>query len=112
MIKHGVNLIGIQPQVALAFSVVAPILRSYGQTPVITSAVDGRHKRNSEHYQGCAIDLRIWDFYLVPGDASQGLVPSAAKCVAEMQEALGPEFDVILEPDHIHLHWRPDHGFY
>ncbi len=64
---------------------------------VITSARDGQHKSNSLHYQGKAIDLRISD--MPPGRERD--------VVRELQRALGSDFDIVLESDHIHLEYDP-----
>ena len=97
-IKTGVSLNGVRPEVVLALIVVDPILQSYGQELVITSCMDGRHKRASAHYTGRAVDLRIWD------------LTNNKQAVDAMQEALGIDYDVILESNHIHLEYDPKQG--
>jgi hypothetical protein len=64
---------------------------------VITSALEGRHKEGSRHYSGYALDLRIWD---IP----HGHVPMI---VSELKAALGADYDVVLEADHIHVEFDP-----
>ena len=93
-IKDGVE---IEPTVAIpiALQVVEPILKKHGQELVITSMLDGSHKINSKHYEGLAVDLRIWD------------IRHPASCVSKMKNALGSNYDVILEIDHIHLEFDP-----
>ena len=59
----------------------------------ITSGTDGKHMTGSLHYSGNAIDLRCKD--LNPGLMSGYL--------AALKERLGPEFDVVLEEDHVHV---------
>lgn len=97
-IKKGVSLAGMSPTLSIATQIVEPILAKYGQELVITSCMDGRHKRSSAHYTGMAIDLRIWD------------ITDADRCVAEMQRHLGGNYDVIVEVDHIHLEFDPEQG--
>lgn len=94
-IKEGVKLLGIQPQTLLGAIVADSILPQYGQEAIITSAVDGKHKRSSAHYTGRAVDLRIWD------------LDDAEFAVLALQKALGSEYDVILESNHIHLEFDP-----
>ena len=48
----------------------------------------------SLHYAGCAVDLRF------PPDNAAGLK-------AALAEALGGDYDVVLEADHIHVEFQP-----
>lgn len=66
-----------------------------GKELVITSLNDGKHKKDSLHYSGKAADLRIWE-----------LQDPSLFC-AELAQALGDDFDVVLERDHIHLEYDP-----
>jgi len=97
-IKNGVNLLGIRPEIIIGVLVADSILPYYGQDAVITSAVDGKHKRASAHASGRAVDLRIWD------------LQDKEYAVTQLSEALGDEFDVILESDHIHMEYDPKKG--
>lgn len=72
------------------------ILAQYGSDMVITSAKDGKHHDGSLHYVGRAIDIRIWK-----------IANRAQQVIAEMKAQLGPEYDVVLEEDHIHLEYDP-----
>ena len=96
-IKPGVRLLGLQPQMTVALSVAESVYARYGAECVLTSAVDGNHSRASLHYKGYAVDLRIWN---VPQSKRPTLVN-------DLREALGTEYDVILERDHIHVEWDP-----
>jgi hypothetical protein len=62
---------------------------------VITSTSDGKHMKNSKHYDvPCnAFDVRIWDIL--------------RRVTTHMSRILGPDFDVILEKDHIHVEYDP-----
>jgi len=64
---------------------------------IITSARDGAHMKNSLHYKGRAIDLRIYD---MPMGVAQ-------KVVTELKNKLGRNYDIVLEHDHIHLEYDP-----
>ena len=95
MIKSGVDLRGLTPQMAIAYTIAC---RCYGQYDcVITSASDGKHGPNSLHYNGQALDLRTRHIN------GQGL----QLVVDKLKEALGSQFDVVLESDHIHLEYDP-----
>lgn len=95
MIKSGVDLRGLSPQMAIAYTIAC---KCYGQYDcVITSASDGKHGPNSLHYSGQALDLRTRHIH------GQGL----QLVVDKLREALGSQFDVVLESDHIHLEFDP-----
>lgn len=95
MIKNGVDLRGLTPQMAIAYTIAC---RCYGQYDcVITSASDGKHGPNSLHYKGQALDLRTRHIN------GQGL----QLVVDKLREALGAQYDVVLESDHIHVEFDP-----
>jgi len=97
MIKNGVDLLGVSPQMVIAYVIAQKVYTDRGYDCIITSAVDGRHERHSHHRKGCAIDLRINN---IPAD----ILP---EIVAKIKNALGMQFQVILESDHIHLEFDP-----
>ena len=72
-------------------------------TPVITSGNegtdgDGVHGTGSLHYSGDAVDLRT-------NNLTQDQVDSI---VSDLSTALGNDYDVIDEGDHIHLEYDPE----
>lgn len=87
---------------AMAVALIAAerVMDSLGVACVITSAADGTHKQNSLHYVGKAFDLRTRD--LLQGHAEAAREKLAA--------ALGDQFDVVLESDHIHVEFDPKNG--
>jgi hypothetical protein len=94
MIKAGVDLRGIHPQLAIAYCIANDIYRTIAGVPcVITSASDGKHGPNSFHYKGMALDLRTSSL------RSEHVHP----VYIALKSALGAQFDVVLESDHIHL---------
>jgi len=92
-LKAGVRVLGIRPEVVLALRIVEAVYQAHGAPFVITSIMEGTHKRASLHYVGCAADVR-----LPPQDA--------VSIVAEAKAALGDDFDVILEGDHVHVEFQ------
>jgi hypothetical protein len=70
----------------------------------VTSVADGVHAvKGSLHYAGAAFDMRIHD---LPDDASK------ASLRAELEVALGSDFDVVLEDagqpnEHLHVEHQP-----
>ena len=103
MLKVGVDIRGIQPQIVLAYCIANAIYHDKAGIPcVITSASDGKHGPNSLHYKGLALDLR-----------TSSLKPEQVQPIyLALQSALGPQFDVVLEEDHIHCEYdvRDDPG--
>ncbi len=96
MIKSGVRVGGIRPEMVLAYLIAAPILVKHGQEAVITSCTDGKHSKTSRHYIGCAIDLRTRDMDDVTAD----------KAALAIANALGGEYYVAFEKNHIHLQFN------
>lgn len=66
---------------------------------VITSGNDGRHSVNSKHYVGNALDFRTNNL----GDP--GL--EGPLIANELNAALGRDYDVLFEGDHIHVEYDP-----
>ena len=102
-LKYSVKLTDLSPQMALAASIVSSVYRDLdaGASCTITSANDSKHSANSWHYKGRALDFRTHDFQ---SDKHQLL--------HELKEALGPQFDVLLEGEgtpneHIHVEYDP-----
>lgn len=97
-LKPGTRILGIKPETVLAIAVAQSVFDSKGYDCTITSGVDGRHSRGSRHYSGYAFDLRTR--HLPDTDAKQ-------RIHLLLKQALGADFDVILEPTHIHVEYDP-----
>lgn len=67
-------------------------------TLTVTSLRDGRHSAGSLHYSGNAVDLRIWELN------ARG---KTAEVAARLRAALGADYDVVPEADHIHIEYDP-----
>jgi hypothetical protein len=94
-LKPDVQLAGIKPEILLAVMVAHSVYESYGMPLMITSVRDGKHMGHSLHYAGLAVDLR-----------TAGIVDAfLQEIVRKIRERLGPEFDVVLEADHVHIEW-------
>lgn len=97
--KRGVKAIGIRPELTIALVIADSVWKSNGEDLVVTSLNDSNHSKSSLHYAGQAADLRVRYFD-----------ESVRKSVAdELRDALGnsPDYDVVLESDHIHLEYQP-----
>lgn len=99
MIKAGVDLRGITPQMAIAYTIAQFIYSTKaGARCVITSGSDGKHGPNSLHYKGKALDIR-----------TNSLRPDQVHPIyISLKECLGEQFDVVLESDHIHVEFDVD----
>lgn len=96
-IKTGVKLNGVKPEIILAIIVIETIYSKWGKELVITEATGGKHGRASLHYVGLAIDIRTNYFT----DEEKELV------ARDLREALGENYDVIVEASHIHIEFQP-----
>ena len=92
-LKPGVRTFGARPELVLALVIANEVYAMHGQSMVVTSITEGVHSRASIHYTGGAADLR--------------LTPKAPEICGVLRERLGDDFDVVLEPDHIHIEWQP-----
>jgi len=102
-LKAGVSLRNLQPQALLAAIVADQVFAAHAvwhpggeRLCVITSANDSKHKPNSLHPKGLALDIRT------------RTVANAEVLAEIIGHHLGPDFDVIAESDHIHVEWDPD----
>lgn len=94
--NSNVTLYGLSLEAVTAIERAMRVWNQHGmQSLTITSARDGNHMEGSKHYTGDAIDLRIWS------------IPDPTGMRDELQTALGDDYDVILETDHIHVEWDP-----
>lgn len=98
-LKEGVTLLGLAPQMVIAVMAADALYERYGVDCVITSGNDGKHSVKSKHYAGCALDFRTRDL--------QDPIFHGKEIADELRAALGQDYDVILETDHIHVEWEP-----
>jgi hypothetical protein len=101
--NNDASLVGLCPQMNLAITMLWSHWARLDVDLVITSANDSRHSRTSLHYDGKAIDVRSKNIRT----QEQKL-----KLQVTVDEALGPDFDFILEGlgsanEHFHLEWQP-----
>ena len=96
--KKGVRLHNLQPQAVVAMTIAAFVYALYGKECVVTSVNDGKHSRGSLHFVGAAFDLRTRHLE----DQEQREV-----ITLKLREALGDQYDVVLESDHIHVEYQP-----
>lgn len=92
-IKPGVIFTDIHSAIITVLPKIDEIYAKFHQIAVITSARDGVHMKGSKHYTGEALDLRSYYFN---GFERQEIH-------FELRNALGADYDVVLEKDHIHV---------
>ena len=101
IVKQGVRLHGVCPQMFFAARVYEDLWNKHDYPAAITAGIEGKHKRNSEHWDGKALDFRTW-LDATGKQMSMKLKESLAK---ELQARLGEEYTVIAEGNHIHVHY-------
>jgi hypothetical protein len=95
--KPGVILRGLDRRMWPVVRTAAAVWPVRGRALVITSGLDGKHRKGSRHYAGLALDLRSRDM----GAGERSLI------ARELRENLGDGFRVLVEWDHIHVEHAP-----
>lgn len=95
-LKPGVTPHGVQPELLLGLMIADGVYSRNHYPMTVTSLTDGTHKAGSLHYKGQAADLRTRDVAM----------PLLGVIVREIKEALGADYDVILEGDHLHMEYQ------
>lgn len=96
-VKSGVSVDGLKPEALFGMMVCAGVFADLNQVFTVTSVCDGKHMDNSLHYYGMAFDIRTRDL--------RGVL--AQVVASRLHEALGGCFQVVVEPDHIHVEFQP-----
>ena len=95
--KLGVKIQGIKPEMCLAIFEAQRVFDEYKAPLTITSVIDGKHSARSKHKLGYAIDIRTRN---VP---SKNDLEDITRLISS---ALGDEYFVLLEDDHIHIQFN------
>lgn len=96
-LKAGVRVSGLRTETLLAILVASQAYELKGHECVVTSCIEGRHRRGSLHYVGQAVDFRTAK---IPARAVDDIVNL-------LRESLGSDYDVVSEKDHIHVEFQP-----
>ena len=96
-IKKGADIKGLNIHMRPALIAANKIWKNLNQELVITSGLDSTHSAGSLHYYGRAIDVRTYYF------------STLEKTIAyeSLKKALGKDFYIKLETDHIHIGYDP-----
>jgi hypothetical protein len=98
-VKQGASIEGCRGPILIALIKIEPLFTSRGIEMVITSGTDGKHNaERSSHYRGDGADLRSRDL------ANDPLKWNLARAI---RRKLGPDFVVLVESNHFHLHYSP-----
>ncbi len=96
-IKVGVKINGLKPEMLLGIIIAKSIYDKWGKELVITEITGANHSFASLHYSGNAVDIRTNYFT----DLEKDLVAK------DLKEALGENYDVVVEKTHIHIEFQP-----
>ena len=92
--KKGVKIFGIRPEIQEALRVAESVYAHHGLDCVCTSVTEGKHSKGSRHYLGQAVDIRTKH---VQGTDTLKVI------VQTIRRNLTDEYDVVLEPTHLHI---------
>lgn len=96
--KVGVDLRGLQPEMLPVMIAACARFEEVGAPYVmITSGLDGKHSAKSLHYSGRALDFRTRHI----SEASISILANL------LRQDLGGQYDVVLEPTHLHIEFDP-----
>ena len=99
LVKPGVKLTGLRSEILIGLILIDPVAGKFGVNVVVTSTRESKHlATRSGHYRGDGVDVRTRD------------LKTQDKKVAyrnAIKKKLGPDYVVILEGNHIHIHWSP-----
>ena len=98
-LKPGVDMRGLHPEALAAMFIADGVFTSLLSPLVITAVKNGKHKKGSLHYVGQAFDARLPSRYVI-GNVDRNVVEA-------LKAALGVQYDVVLEEDHIHVEFDP-----
>jgi hypothetical protein len=98
--KPGASITGVSPEMAFGMVIISGVFQSRGVPCVITAGTDGKHGVGSLHYIGSAVDIRLPSRFT-------STIESDGAMRRDLELALGEEWDVVLEVDHLHVEWDP-----
>ena len=103
--KKGVSVDGVTKECISGMHVAAGVFYTcLRRDLVITSVCDGKHKKNSKHYDGDAFDMRTW----IDETSGVQMSPDTKHDIAvKLAYALGEDWDVVVESTHVHIEHDP-----
>ena len=102
LLKMGVSVRCLKREIRRALPIIERVYKDVaGHEAVITSTTEGTHSPGSLHYVGQAVDAAL------PGTHGMVRKATATEVLSELRKELGPDYDVVLERDHIHVEYDP-----
>jgi len=96
--KNGVPATTLKDVMQMYVNIMAYAhFKLFGKYMVVTSTTDGKHGKNSLHYKGFAVDIRINDKSAV----------QINQFVNFLKFHFDKTLDIVLEQDHIHVEYDP-----
>lgn len=93
-IKAGVDISRLNREIRRGLQKTDTFVQELGRELYVSSTFEGNHGAGSLHYANDAFDF------------SRPVL--AMESVVQLRVELGPDFDVVVEPDHVHLEYDPD----
>lgn len=94
LLKTGIDISRLKPPIRKKLNLISSIVNQYSEKElVITSTYEGTHSPGSLHYADLAIDIRR--------TTRQSII------INNLRQALGKNYDVILESTHVHIEYDP-----
>jgi hypothetical protein len=94
LIKAGVDISRLRPPIRKKLNEIARRVWDIEQKElVITSTYEGNHSEGSLHYANLAVDIQR---------TANGITVTS-----DLIGKLGDDYDIVLEPDHIHIEYDP-----
>lgn len=98
-IRCGARAVGAKAEILCVIPLLMEIFRNHDHPFVITSLTEGTHSLNSLHRFGLAVDVDFREDQFTP-QQGQWIIDDIAR-------ALGPDYDVVFEGNHIHVEYDP-----
>lgn len=89
---------GVTPHALVIAAAAFTVGIALGLDVVITSGTDGVHRPGSKHYSGEALDFRRRHWTRA----------QLHQFVDALRARLGPGYDLVIEPTHLHVEYDPD----
>lgn len=94
LIKAGVEICWLRSEIRKKLTEIEGIYNDEGNELIITSTFEGHHSAGSLHYADLAIDFRLPN-------------KNRERVVRKIRKYLRPDYDVIMEVDHLHVEYDP-----
>lgn len=98
--KPGVSLHKLKPPILDLLKVTLQVHEKYGYTMTVTSTFEGKHMKNSLHYQDLAFDSRVWG---IPKSDQRQIREDIILALKDKAD----DYDIVIESSHIHYEYDP-----